>query len=196
MASTCVILIVCWSATLAWFTPSAATTILASRVVCSRTGARFMYSITQVRNLHFYCKPCTYFHIFDFGRLVASPTPPDGVSFHRTGIAAVGHDTEQLKSFDTLVQDLGHANNTIIDILKIDVEGAEFDVFLDGATLRTMRKTVRQILVEVHYKVEEKAVALARAFTDTGFYVYSKEPNIQYSNGDCVEFGLLNVHLV
>ena len=84
----------------------------------------------------------------------------------------------------------------VLSTLKIDVEGAEFDVFLDGATLRTMRKTVRQILVEVHYKVEEKAVALARAFTDTGFYVYSKEPNIQYSNGDCVEFGLLNVHLV
>jgi Methyltransferase domain len=127
---------------------------------------------------------------------VASPNPPDGVSFHRTGIAAVGQETEQLKSFDTLIKELGHANNTIIDILKIDVEGAEFDVFLDGATLRTMRKAVRQILVEVHYKAEEKAVALARVFTDAGFYVFSKEPNIQYSNGDCVEFSLLNVKLV
>ena len=116
--------------------------------------------------------------------------------FHRTGIAAAGHDTEQLKSFDTLLQELGHANQTIIDILKIDVEGAEFDVFLDGATLQTMQKAVRQILVEVHFKTEEKAVALARACTDAGFFVFSKEPNIQYSNGDCVEFSLLNVKLV
>ena len=127
---------------------------------------------------------------------VASPTPPEGVTFHSIGIAAAGRETEQLKSFETLSKELGHANNTIIDILKIDVEGAEFDVFLDGVTLRTMRKSVRQILVEVHYKIEERAVALARAFTDAGFYVFSKEPNIQYSNGDCVEFSLLNIKLV
>ena len=73
---------------------------------------------------------------------------------------------------------------------------AEYDVFLDGATLPLMSKTVRQILLEVHYKGEERTVALARAFTDAGFYVFSKEPNIQYSSGDCVEFSLLNTQLV
>ena len=39
-------------------------------------------------------------------------------------------------------------------------------------------------------------MALARAFTDAGFFVFSKEPNIQYSSGDCVEFSLLNTQLV
>ena len=117
------------------------------------------------------------------------------MTFHRNGIAAHGQDTDQLKAFSTLLSQLGHRNETI-DILKIDVEGAEYDVFLDGATLPLMRKTVRQILLEVHYKGEERTVALARAFTDAGFYVFSKEPNIQYSSGDCVEFSLLNTQLV
>ena len=126
---------------------------------------------------------------------MASPTPPAGVTFHRNGIAAHGQDTDQLKAFSTLLSQLGHRNETI-DILKIDVEGAEYDVFLDGATLPLMRKTVRQILLEVHYKGEERTVALARAFTDAGFFVFSKEPNIQYSSGDCVEFSLLNTQLV
>ena len=126
---------------------------------------------------------------------MASPTPPAGVTFHRNGIAAHGQDTDQLKAFSTLLSQLGHRNETI-DILKIDVEGAEYEVFLDGATLPLMRKTVRQILLEVHYKGEERTVALARAFTDAGFYVFSKEPNIQYSSGDCVEFSLLNTQLV
>ena len=133
---------------------------------------------------------------------MASPTPPAGVTFHRNGIAAHGQDTDQLKAFSTLLSQLGHRNETI-DILKIDVEGAEYEVFLDGATLPLMRKTVRQILLEppcsgpeVHYKGEERTVALARAFTDAGFFVFSKEPNIQYSSGDCVEFSLLNTQLV
>ena len=71
----------------------------------------------------------------------------------------------QLKSFPTIVQELGHLNRTI-DILKIDVEGAEFSVFLDKQVMALMATLVRQILIEVHYKSEAQTVALARAFSE------------------------------
>lgn len=38
--------------------------------------------------------------------------------------------------------------------------------------------------------------ALGKVLADNGFLTFSKEPNIQYSSGDCVEFSLLNTHLV
>ena len=90
----------------------------------------------------------------------------------------------QLKSFPTIVQELGHRNRTI-DILKIDVEGAEFSVFLDKQTMALMATLVRQILIEVHYKSEAQTVALARAFSEAGFFTFSKEPNIQACRCTC-----------
>lgn len=123
------------------------------------------------------------------------PTPPEGVSFHRFGITSSGGATAQLHSLPGVVAELNHTGR-VVDIMKIDVEGAEFAVFSDAATREVLRRQVRQVLLEVHYRTEEGTVALARSLTDDGFYVFSKEPNIQYSGGECTEFSLLNVHLV
>jgi hypothetical protein len=125
---------------------------------------------------------------------VAAPTPPAGVIFHRYGITTSGADNAQMKSLPKIIEELLHSDK-IVDVMKIDVEGAEFAVFADGATLAALKKQVRQLLVEVHFKGEGPTIALAKALTDAGFYTFSKEPNIQWSSGDCVEFSMLNVNI-
>jgi len=99
------------------------------------------------------------------------------VTFHRYGIAATG-DQGNLKSLPVIIAELKHSDK-VIDVFKIDVEGAEFGVFADVETLSVLKKHVRQILLEVHYKSEEQTKQLAKTFTAAGFYTFSKEPNIQ-----------------
>lgn len=52
---------------------------------------------------------------------------------------------------------------------------------------------VEQVQVEVHFRGLEQNVKLAKAFTDAGFRIFSKEPNIMYSDGSCVEFSMWRV---
>lgn len=81
-----------------------------------------------------------------------------------------------------------------IDVLKIDCEGCEYTVLRDKQTLDFLRKHVKQVLVEVHFTNAADTADLATQLAHAGFRVFSKEPNVQYSNGDCVEYSLLNIH--
>lgn len=75
-----------------------------------------------------------------------------------------------------------------LDILKIDCEGCELYTLMPF-----LRHTcVNQILLETHacqqplYRHHALMVKLNRSFG-----VFVKEPNIEFSDGTCVEFGLL-----
>ena len=78
--------------------------------------------------------------------------------------------------------------NGRLDILKIDCEGCELH-----ALLPFLKNTcVEQVLIETHACLQslEKHDALMRKLNHT-YGVFSKEPNIEFSDGTCVEFGLL-----
>ena len=128
-------------------------------------------------------------HTFD--HTVREPKPPIGVTFHPYGAASQSHGEFRSLSEMAAVSNM----NETIDILKIDCEGCEFDIFLDEKTQHFLKLHVKQVLVEVHFSTRLQTEALAQAFLDSGFRVFSKEPNIQYSDGNCVEYGLLNIHL-
>lgn len=75
-----------------------------------------------------------------------------------------------------------------LDILKIDCEGCELYSLLPFLK----RTCVNQILIETHACLQP----LARHHQlmvklNHSFGVFAKEPNIEYSDGSCVEFGLL-----
>ena len=75
-----------------------------------------------------------------------------------------------------------------LDILKIDCEGCELQSLLPFLK----RACVNQILIETHACLQP----LARHHQlmlklNHSFGVFVKEPNIEYSDGSCVEFGLL-----
>lgn len=141
---------------------------------------------------------CTV-HTFD--HTVAAPQTPPGVVFHSFGLGVGDEgDSSPLRSLDAL---LALANISEVDVLKMDIEGAEYAVLHSQATLDTMRTRVRQLLVEFHFgwgAAQEGPVSwqrqTARALMDSGFVVFHKEPNIQYSDGSCIEYALLNHNLI
>ncbi len=68
--------------------------------------------------------------------------------FHRKGIAGTDRPDEQLFSLETLISENGNKNNSNM-LLKLDVEGAEFEVF-EKVDLQALSQ-FRQIAIEIHW---------------------------------------------
>ena len=108
-------------------------------------------------------------HVFD--GTVASPRIPSFITYHNVNLNS--HTVGDLKSFKTY-------------ILKIDCEGCEYNVFKDIDT-----KNILQILVEVHgdMRTMTKHKELM-SLLNTTHSVFYAEPNIQFSDGSCIEFSM------
>ena len=76
-----------------------------------------------------------------------------------------------------------------IDVLKVDCEGCELDLFSDNV-LRMLSRMKSQILLEVHWSLigQSGIVELWGRFNKAGYGPFHKEPNIQFSDGSCVEY--------
>jgi hypothetical protein len=139
--------------------------------------------------------------IHTFDHTVEVPRPPPEIHFHSIGISAFENKSGQLESLAMMIHELGHSGR-IIDILKIDVEGTEYEIFTDSKTLRIMKRQVRQLLIEVHLSsgclgmTEPQIIEIAKNIASAGFRTFSKEPNIMFSTGSCAEFSLLNLNLI
>jgi FkbM family methyltransferase len=83
----------------------------------------------------------------------------------------------------TIMQELGHDR---IDILKMDVEGAEYEVVED---LIRSRPPIRQLLVEFHHRFPtlgaKKTKDAIRLLKNHGFQIFWISPN-------CQDFALIN----
>ena len=95
----------------------------------------------------------------------------------------------ELKTLKETMKELGHEDRTI-DVFKIDCEGCEWKTYKDwvGKT-----NNIQQILVEVH---DTSLIAnyMFHELHDAGFVIFSKEPNIQYGGGRCVEYSFLKLN--
>lgn len=75
-----------------------------------------------------------------------------------------------------------------LDILKLDCEGCELQALMPFLK----RTCVKQILIETHACIQPlKRHHQLMAKLNHSFGVFVKEPNIEFSDGSCVEFGLL-----
>jgi len=85
---------------------------------------------------------------FDGDAVFSLPADPANPSFGYQGRATATSDdvTCQVRRLPTLMQQLGH---THIDLLKMDIEGAEYEVIDDLVTARVL---IRQLLVEFHHR--------------------------------------------
>jgi hypothetical protein len=128
--------------------------------------------------------PACNIHTFDH---TIEPKAPAFVHFHPFGIG----DTQagRLLTMDGIIQAAGLENQEI-DILKIDCEGCEIDVFAD-----MMGHPIRQILMEVHGWGSVSQYDMDDLFETMGrnkYVIFHKEPNL-YTKGECVEYGFVNV---
>lgn len=139
---------------------------------------------------------CTV-HTFD--HTVANPNPPPGVVYHKMGLGTPA-DAAPFKSAKDIFAELNH---TKVDVFKMDIEGGEYKVLLDEATLAALSEVVVQMQIEFHYgwgaaqgAPSETQRKVAELMTKAGFYAFHKEPNIQFSDGGCIEYAFLNTRKV
>lgn len=101
------------------------------------------------------------------------------------------------KTFGEIVTALGHADRTV-DIFKMDIETGEWTTFQDwlggssSSSASSSNIHLQQLLLEVHDTppiVNDFFASLHQA----GYAMFHKEPNIQFANGDCVEFGFIKL---
>lgn len=80
-----------------------------------------------------------------------------------------------VKRLQTIMRELGH---THIDLLKMDIEGAEYAVLEDIAKL-----PIKQLLVEFHHRWQgigfEKTIAAIRLLKTNGFQVFAISPRLE-----------------
>jgi len=142
-------------------------------------------------------------HTFDHTVGMSPSNKPAHVHFHPWGLgnpsAAQFRTVSQrkpLKTLSQIVAELGHWNRQI-SILKIDVEGAEFDALpplLKNGTFDHMG--IQQVLLEIHKAPPEKMHDLLAAFRNANYAIFHKEPNIQFplSPGNvCAEYAFVRL---
>lgn len=97
------------------------------------------------------------------------------------------------------LQALGHP---WIDVMKIDVEGSEFDTFEELRLLK-VGMPFTQLQIEVHFgeglRVEHTEhqnaahINLLSDFMESGLRTISVEPNIYFAGQTCMEFAMIQM---
>jgi Methyltransferase domain len=117
---------------------------------------------------------------------------PDGVNFHGWGLAAA--DSGKMKTLSTMTRELGHDKlGMSIEILKIDVEGHEWDVLIPLLEARDL-PFARQLLIELHPKALEPTRRFFELIYDAGYQITHKEPNT-YAGGKLQEYNFILLDL-
>ena len=113
----------------------------------------------------------------------------------KIGLGRSRNSTEQEKSIQTIMSELSHS---WIDVLKMDIEGGEWDVL--EALIDSNNLHFTQLLVEFHTQFHYpvtlgKILKVLSSLTDAGYRVFSVEPNLYCSgcSGHLVEFSFIKV---
>lgn len=131
--------------------------------------------------------PNSEIHTFDKNRY---PCPINTCTFHQI-IFGDGIQPNGSKSWMTIVQELNHTNR-IIDILKIDIEGAEYEFFpmlFNGSK----NSYPRQILVELHPTNVTRVHAFFELLRYNNYVIFSKENNL-YAGPYFFEYAFLKLN--
>lgn len=122
---------------------------------------------------------------------------PEYVNYHYYGL---GRDSSnvpqvgQVHNITTVLQMLGHTDR-VIDILKIDIEGGEWTSMTPALFECAWPRNIRQILLEMHFRNPRTAESLYMGLQHAGYTQFHKEPNIQFSDGSCIEVGFVLLDL-
>ena len=112
-----------------------------------------------------------------------------GVNFHHTSLGERTEAVKNGKRFKEIITNLKHQGKTI-DIMKIDIEGSEWEQFQDWLDdWKEMGVTVRQVQIEVHKSPLPQTVDFFNAMWERGYVIFHKEPN--YINTECIEFAFI-----
>lgn len=96
-----------------------------------------------------------------------------------------------------------HAKDAVIDILKLDCDGCEWEIF--PLLFEPGMPMIRQLLIELHEDVDEatgvgtirkpETMAFFREMHKQGYVIFHKEANVHFWHvARCVEYGFLKLH--
>ncbi|BDA47034.1 probable methyltransferase-like protein 24 at N-terminal half [Coccomyxa sp. Obi] len=122
-----------------------------------------------------------------------------GLHFHSVGLGRSSGplqslDDRSMHSFAEVMAALGHA---WVDVLKVDIEGHEWDMFLDFFTSGA-HLPATQLLVEFHWPGSaEKVWKVLDTILADRYRIFSVEPNYYCEDGACaknlLEFAFIRV---
>ncbi|CAF4563524.1 unnamed protein product [Rotaria socialis] len=126
-------------------------------------------------------------HTFDQNEYTC---PNDICTFHRITFGNGTHPNGS-KSWGAIIKELNHDKRKV-DILKIDIEGAEYSVF--PAILTSAANSVpQQILVELHPNHPTSRHAFFELLREHHYVIFSKEPNMIAGN-EFFEYAFLKLN--
>ena len=132
-------------------------------------------------------------HVFDH-TVLEPKTKPTKVQYHSWGLTSSKLVEKNMKTLQSIVRELGHENR-VIDVLKIDCEGCEWETFSEWFDAGV---TINEILVELHTGTSTPpnnppAKDFMAFMIANDMLIHHKEPNVKYSGFDslCVEFAFV-----
>lgn len=121
------------------------------------------------------------------------------IFFHKAGLSEFSGKLSILGLVQSINDIMYQYNHTFIDILKIDVEGAEWEIFkhlFPESGPKDISRRVGQLLIELHYDTMPHISSFFRSMTYHGFLSYSREINLNptMSGGlpEATEYSFLN----
>lgn len=146
-------------------------------------GSRFMFDFELAINKYYGCEV----HTFDPSADSKRKAMPYELHFHMIGLASkdyINNQNWKMQTLSTIMTNLHHEGK-VIDILKIDIEGAEWDALPDIFSSGILER-VRQISMEVHFVGDEKAtrhqLKVLRQLYDQGFRLFMHEHNLDVNS--------------
>ena len=140
--------------------------------------------------------PQAEIHTFDMGTYQC---PVNLCTFHQARLG--GGKGDGSKSLQTIINELGHQTRPI-HILKVDIEGSEFDLFEE--LFRSSKEKpadtsyIRQILFEIHLRGVgdepcRRTHRLFELFRSNNYAIFHKEANL-YDASNVFEYALLRLN--
>jgi hypothetical protein len=116
------------------------------------------------------------------------------LTFHKQALWSTSGSTDQFIFTEHLFDTMNRLNHSFIDILKIDIEGSEWEIFHDlFQRARHIRSAASkttaggptwtlpfgQLLIELHYENTSSTVEFFSGMAEFGFLPFSREINLQ-----------------
>ena len=143
--------------------------------------------------------PQSEIHTFDIN---IYKCPENVCTFHQARLGNGRNDGS--KSLQNIVDELAHRQRTI-DILKVDIDGGEFNLFselfksINSLQNETQILYIRQILVEIHIPAgtgdngSRLAHTLFELFRQNNYAIFHKEANL-YDAQNVFEYAFIRLH--
>ena len=145
------------------------------------------------------CEVHTFDHTLNAAQADAV-TAVAGVHLHEVGLA--GEGAGAAPNMNTLSETLRSLQHQWVDVLKLDIEGAEWPVLESWYRVQNRTLPATQLLVEFHYQdgktsLESVVAPVFELLTGDGYRVFAAEPNYYCDDGCCasilIEYAFIKV---